>query len=146
MTRHAPEHGTSRRRAEIGAAGVWTLLVALGMFPLVLGMVVDGGTAIGDRVSAKRAAEQAARAGADELSVGAVRSGRDAVDADRAAARARRLLAQSGWKGDVAVSGATVRVTVTGPPTKTKFLTLMGVTSFPVTVTGAATAITGPDG
>lgn len=136
----------TRRRGQDGAAGVWLLLIALGIFPMVLGMVVDGGTAVEDRVSAKRAAEQAARGAADELSVAAVRSGNDVVSAEQAAARARKLLGDAGWTGTVTVRGTTVTVSVTGPPTRTKFLNVVGVTSFPVRVTGTATAITSPDG
>lgn len=99
---HRGRPSRAGRPGQAGAAGVWLLLVALGIFPLVLGMVVDGGTAVEDRVSGKRAAEQAARGAADELSVGAVRSGSDAVSADRAAARAHQLLGDAGWTGTVA--------------------------------------------
>ena len=141
-----PGTGRPRRRGERGAVGVWTLMLASGVFVVLLGLVVDGGTAIDDRLGAKRAAEQAARGAADELAASGVRSQNDAIDAERAAARARELLGESGWTGTVAITGATVRVRVTGPPTTTTFLSAIGVRSFPVDVHGTATGITSPDG
>ncbi|MEO7844371.1 MAG: pilus assembly protein TadG-related protein [Nocardioides sp.] len=126
--------------------GVWTLLMATGLFLVLLGLVVDGGTAINDRLEAKRAAEQAARGAADELSASGVRSQNDTIAVAASAARAQYLLTEAGWTGTVTITGTTVRVRVSGPPTRTRFLAAVGVSSFPVTVHGTATAITGPDG
>ena len=126
---------------ESGFAAVWTILIASGAFLLLLGLVVDGGSVIDARLEAKRAAEQAARAGADELR--GARSGHETVDADAAAARAQDLLRRAGWSGTVHVGGTRVRVEVTGS-SPTTFLGVIGVSSFPVHESGAATAITGP--
>ena len=141
-----PRRQRRRPRDERGVVGVWTLLMATGLFLVLLGLVVDGGTALSDRLEAKRAAEQAARGAADELAFSGVRSGTDAIAAEASTARARQLLAEAGWTGTVAITGTTVRVTVTGPPTRTRFLATVGVESFPVIVHGTAIAITGPDG
>ena len=138
MTRRAP-----RTRAERGMAAVWTLLLAAGAFTLLLGFVVDGGAAIDARLEAKRAAEQAARAGADALSAPGVRSGTSAIDPEGAAVRAHRILQQAGWRGTVAVEGETVRVTANGSE-PTLFLSVIGIGSFAVHETGSATGITQP--
>jgi hypothetical protein len=130
-----------RYRDERGVAAVWTLLSASGVFLLLLGLVYDGGSVIDARLEAKRAAEQAARAGADELR--GARSGNESVDAEAAAARARDILRRAGWSGTVRISGAEVRVTVIGSE-PTTFLSAVGIKSFRVDETGAATAITGP--
>ena len=135
--------GASQQNRERGAVAVWTLLLASGAFTILLGLVVDGGNVVDARLEAKRVAEQAARAGADELSAVAVRSGADNLDAGRARDRARDLAAQSGWQATVEVDGTTVRVTVSGT-THTQFLGVLGIQSFPVKETGAARAVTAP--
>ena len=128
-------------RDEGGIAAVWTLLSAAGIFVLLLGLVYDGGSVIDARLEAKRAAEQAARAGADELR--GARSGNESVDAEAAAARARDILDRAGWSGTVRIEGAVVRVTVAGSE-PTVFLSALGLKTLPVNETGAATAITRP--
>ena len=60
---------------------MWTMIIATTAFVALMALVGGGGELINERVEAKRAAEQAARAGADELSASAVRSGTDQVDA-----------------------------------------------------------------
>jgi Flp pilus assembly protein TadG len=130
-----------RSRDERGVAAVWTLLSAAGVFVLLLGLVFDGGSVIDARLEAKRAAEQAARAGADELR--GARSGVEGVDADAAAARAQEMLRRAGWSGTVHVQGTRVHVTATGAE-PTVFLGVLGIDRLPVGETGTATAVTGP--
>jgi hypothetical protein len=110
-----------------------------------MGLVGGGGELINERVGAKRAAEQAARAGADALSASAVRSGSDQVDAGAAVARARGVLSQSGWSGSVQVQGSRVVVTATGSR-QPQFLSLLGVGAIQISETGSADAISTPDG
>ena len=131
----------TRARDERGVAAVWTLLSAASVFVLLLGLVFDGGNVIDARLEAKRAAEQAARAGADELR--GTRSGVESVDAETAAARAQEILRRAGWSGTVQVRGLQVRVTATGGE-PTVFLGVLGIHRLPVNETGSATAITGP--
>jgi Flp pilus assembly protein TadG len=133
-----------RRRDERGAAA-WTLIITTTAFVALLGLIGGGGELINGRVEAKRAAEQAARAGADELSVAAVRSGTDAVDAGEAIARATGMLHQAGWTGTVRVQGSKVIVTATGTRSP-EFLGLLGVGAIRIHETGSADAISTPDG
>lgn len=138
-----PQLAAPRRRDtdQRGVASVWTVLAASGVFLLLLGLVFDGGSAVDARAEAKRAAEQAARAGADELQ--GVRSHQESVNSHAAQARARQVLAQAGWSGIVTVNGLDVTVTVTDSSDNV-FLGAIGLPSFPVDVTGSATSITGP--
>jgi len=134
-----------RPRDERGAAAVWTLIITTTAFVALLGLVGGGGELINERVEAKRAAEQAARAGADELSASAVRSGTDAVDAGAAIARAQGVLHRAGWTGTVQVQGSKVIVTATGTRNP-QFLGLLGVGAIRISETGSADAISTPDG
>ena len=118
------------------------MLTASGVFLLLLGLVYDGGNAIDARVEARRAAEQAARAAADEMQ--GLRDENEAINLPDAKARATRILTQAGWSGTVTVSGLDVIVTVTGKSENT-FLNVIGIQSFPVEVTGNATSISGPN-
>jgi Flp pilus assembly protein TadG len=144
VTRLAHHSRLRRRRDERGAAA-WTLIITTTAFVALLGLVGGGGELINERVEAKRAAEQAARAGADELSVPAVRSGTDAVDAGDAIARAKGVLNRAGWTGTVRVQGSKVIVTATGTRNP-EFLGLLGVGAIRISETGSADAISTPDG
>lgn len=147
MTAPAPDASsrTVRRRDERGAASAWVLILASTAFVALLGLVGGGGGMINDHIAAKRVAEQAARAGADQLAAAAVRSGHDTEDPSAAIARAHAVLHESGWSGSVVVNGPHVSVTATGtrhPP----LLSLIGVGSIRVHETGSAVAISTPNG
>jgi Flp pilus assembly protein TadG len=129
---------------ERGSASIWAILVIAGAFTVILGLVVDGGRIIDERVAASRAAAQAARAGADALSVASVRNGSDAIDAAAARARAQTYLRAAGVHGTVSVSGDRVTVRVTGE-SKNQILGVIGVASFPIGETESARAITEED-
>lgn len=132
----------SRRGAEHGAAAVWTLLIAGGVFLPLVGVSYDIGNAQTQQIEARRVAEQAARAGADELSGAGLRSGTDVVNADAAAARARTVMTAAGWSGSVQIAGSKVTVTVRGN-SDNKFLG--GIKdSFAITASGSANSIRGP--
>lgn len=134
--------GTAERGDE-GFVTVWTIFAASGIFLLLLGLVYDGGTVVNDRIAAHRAAEQAARAAADQIT--GLRSGAEAVDVPAATRAATRVLAASDWTGDVAVNGLEVTVTVRGR-TPTVFLGAVGIDALTVEEQGTATAVTGPGG
>lgn len=140
---HRP--GRRRARDERGVAAVWTLIITTTAFVALLGLVGGGGELINEKVEAKRAAEQAARAGADVLSAAAVRSGTDHVDPAAAITRAQRVLERAGWTGTVRIQGSRVVVTATGTRTP-RFLGLLGVSAIRVSETGSADAISTPDG
>lgn len=130
------------RGDERGVVSTWTILVASGVFVVLLGLVHDGGNAMNNRIAAHRAAEQAARAAADEMR--GVRDGAEGINQATATARANQILAQAGWTGSVDIQGLNVTVRVTGQ-SKNAFLTVLGFGSFPVDETGTATSITGPN-
>ena len=132
------------KRDERGSASIWAILVIAGAFTVLLGLVVDGGRVIDERVGASRAAAQAARAGADALSVVSVRNGSDAIDTDSARARAQTYLRHAGMDGTVSVAGDRVTVRVTGE-SKNQILGVIGVASFPIDETESARAITEED-
>jgi Flp pilus assembly protein TadG len=109
---------------------------------VLLGLVYDGGSAVDARVEAHRAAEQAARAAADQMQ--GVRDENEAINLSAARTRANQILTQSGWSGTVTVKGLDVTVRVTGKSENT-FLGVIGIKSFPVDVMGTATSISGPN-
>lgn len=74
---------------------VFVVLFSLGVFMLA-GLVLDGGSAIAARQRAADVAEQAARYGADDVEVAALRSGRLRVDEGGACARAAGVVAGAG--------------------------------------------------
>lgn len=99
-------------RGERGSVAPFVAVVALALL-MVAGMAYDGGQVIAAQARARDLAGNAARAGAQEVDLDALRAtGEPALLTDRAAAAARSYLAESGVDGDVAVSGATVTVTV----------------------------------
>ena len=132
----------SRRRDERGVVSTWTILMASGVFLVLLGLVYDGGNAMNNRIAAHRAAEQAARAAADEMR--GVRDGTEGINQATATARANQILAQTGWNGTVTIDQLDVTVRVTGK-SDNAFLNVLGFESFPVDETGTATSITGPN-
>lgn len=117
---------------------VWTVLAASGVFLLLLGLVYDGGSALNDRLAAHRAAEQAARAAADQIA--GIRSGDERIDVAAAHRAAIDVLSAAGWSGDVVIRGLDVTVTV-GGRTETTFLGAVGIDSFEVNENATATAI-----
>lgn len=130
------------RRDERGVISTWTILTASGVFLVLLGLVYDGGNAMNERIEAHRAAEQAARAAADEMR--GVRDGTEGINESTARARANQILRQAGWHGSVRIDGLDVTVRVTGK-SDNAFLGAIGFPSFPVDETGTATSITGPN-
>jgi Flp pilus assembly protein TadG len=125
---------------------------------LFAGLVLDGGLALAAKVRAIGAAQEAARAGAQAIDLGAYRTdGTLRLDPDRAAALARAYLADavisrsdptgtalSGLTVEVVVVGDTVTVTV-GVSEPTQLLGLVGISSIRVSGTGSAHPDRGPD-
>lgn len=92
-----------------GTVSAFVALVAVALFVL-LGLVVDGGRAISARLAADDAAEQAARAGAGQISVAELRAGQVVVDPLAASRAALAALQASGLRGTVTVNGDSVTV------------------------------------
>lgn len=126
---------------ERGTASVWALMLTAGAFTALLGLVVDGGGVIEERLDASRIAGQAARDAADSLSHAAARSGGDRIAVHAATTSAHAYLRRADAQGTVRVAGDTVTVTVTST-SRNQILTVLGVDSFPVRETETAIALT----
>ena len=116
-------------------AFVITLVTA---FLLFAGLVLDGGLALAAKIRALGEAQEAARAGAQEIDLAAYRAdGAVRLAPQEASAAAHTYLTTAGHTGTVAVVGNKVNVTVTiSQPTQ--LLGLVGVGSITVTATGHA--------
>ena len=128
-TRSADERGNVTLTTLVMVA----VLIALG------GLLTDGGERIAAVSETKRVAEQAARAGANELDTDSLRTGGFNVDAASAARRAQAYIASQGLTGTVNIDGGAVTVRVS-KPTSPVILSAFGVGG--VTVHGEATSRT----
>jgi Flp pilus assembly protein TadG len=119
-----------------GSVSAFLACLGVGLF-VVVGLVVDGGRALAARRSVIDVAEEAARTGADQLSVDALRRGVYVVDPVSAAQAVEDALLAAGVEGTASVSGDTVTVSVrTAVPT-----TILGIVGLKaISVSGAATA------
>ena len=132
----------SRLAGDDGAIAAFVAIVAVALL-MVAGLVYDGGQVIQAHVRAQDLAGNAARVGAQEVGLDALRStGQPFVDASLAEASALAYLKAQGHGGTVSVDGArvTVSVTITQPM---KILPLPPRT---VTATASATAMLGVTG
>lgn len=133
-------------RGEVGSLAAFMAVLATGLFVLV-GLVVDGGRAMTAKRQAMDVAEQAARVGADQLSMDALRAGSIVVDPARASSAVTRYLASAGESGTVAIAGDNVTVSISGSASTT-ILRMIGIGSLPVSATASATdlhGVTTPD-
>lgn len=131
-----------RERNEEGAISIFAAMVMAFTFVGLVGLVWDGGTLLNTREAFDRAAGQAARAGAAQLSDSGVRDGTYAVAAQQAINSANNYLAAAGLHGTVAVNGQVVTVTVLGTVTP-KFLGSFGMPDIAVSETESAQGIQG---
>ena len=123
-------------------AFVTVVTVALIFFA---GLVVDGGRLLGAKRRANNRAEQAARAGAQALSVESIRSsGAQVLDEEEAIAAANAFLNRVGDRGTVSVAGDSVTVTV-DMLTSMLILVAAGLADRTVTGTGTARNVRGLD-
>jgi len=112
-------------------------VVGLAMsFMVVAGLAVDGGRIVSARVSAADHAENAARVGAQQVTL--IRLGWRVLDPARARQASMDYLAFHGVSGtvDVGINSVTVRVVVTQPTT---LLRLVGIPSRSVSASRTAT-------
>jgi Flp pilus assembly protein TadG len=104
----------------------------------VAGLVLDGGQLLAERRQLRDLANGAARAGAQAVSVDALRgTGRAMIDHAAAEAAASAFLAEAGEDGEVTVEGNVVRVVVRGD-VELLLLQLVGVDRREVTGRGEA--------
>lgn len=105
---------------------------------LFAGLVLDGGLALSAKTRAIGHAQEAARAGVQELDLSAYRAtGEFRLDPIAAHAAARRYLTTVDATGTVTVTGNTVAVTVTSQ-VPTQLLGLVGISEITVTGHGRA--------
>jgi Flp pilus assembly protein TadG len=129
--------------------GSITLYLALIVFGLLMmaGLVIDGGAALAARARAVDVSEQAARAGADALSQGSLRTAEPSeleADPRQARAAANRVLAAADATGDVRVTGSTVTVTAR-VACRAAVLSAAGVDDLSQSQTSTAFALYGTD-
>ncbi|MFD6923683.1 TadE/TadG family type IV pilus assembly protein [Streptomyces sp. NPDC059944] len=115
---------------------------------LFIGLVIDGGLALDAQSDADYIAQEAARAGAQQIDPAQAITGEALVlDPDAAAEAARTFLTQQGLDGDVAVDGDGQGLTVTVHDTyHPYFASLIGVSTMPITGDGTATLVHQPGG
>jgi Flp pilus assembly protein TadG len=126
---------------QAGSLTAFLAVFCLALFVLI-GLVVDAGRAIAERAAVMTDAQQAARAGAGVLSVGALRSGEIDVDPAGAVRAASAYLASVGQVGTTSVTGQTVTVHVTAD-LPTVILGVVGVNRMVVSVTASALNVHG---
>lgn len=98
---------------ETGSISAFVAVVAFALV-MVAGMAYDGGQVISAHNAARNDAEQAARAGAQQIDLTHLRKTNEPrLDTAKAESAALDYLAQSGATGTVAVADASVTVTVT---------------------------------
>ena len=134
------------RREETGSTSVFAICVAA-VLMLLAGLCVDGGRVLNARATLTDTAEQAARAGAQKVQLGGLRPS-GAVTRDPAAARAAATtyLASTGSAGAASASVTTTGDTVTVTAEEdvpTFMLSLVGMSTVHITVTGSAEAESG---
>jgi Flp pilus assembly protein TadG len=140
MTCPAPSRRQGLHRLREDQDGRVTAFVVIIVTAILLfaGLVLDGGLALAAKVRALGEAQEAARAGAQEIDLAAYRAdGTLRLAPQQASAAARNYLAAAGHTGTVSVAGNTVNVTVTVSQS-THLLRLVGLGSITVTGTGQA--------
>jgi hypothetical protein len=130
-------------RDDRGSLTLFAVVLALGLLAMT-GLVVDGGANLTAQRRANHLAEQAARAGAQAVDVGALRAGGSPVLTARAAtSAAHAYLAAAGQRaGQVVVHGDSIEVTVTRSQ-PTAILGLLGIHQLTVTGQGSAQLLIG---
>jgi hypothetical protein len=132
-----------RSRADRGSAPIWAIGLVV-VVALLAGAVLDGGNAMAARVRALDIAQQAARSGANQLDLAALRNqGLVRLDPAAAQAAAERFLAQAGASGTATATTTHVSVTVTRAQ-PTLLLQAVGVGAISVKATATAVPATGP--
>ncbi|WP_239312240.1 pilus assembly protein TadG-related protein [Frankia sp. Cj3] len=114
------------------------VVVVAAAFVMFGGLILDAGGALADKTSAMGVAQEAARAGAQQLDLTAFRStGAVRLLPDQAVTAARAYLTQAGANGTATVVDNTVTVTVTVTH-HNQLLGIVGLDTLIVTGTGSA--------
>jgi Flp pilus assembly protein TadG len=126
----------TRDRGSEGSLTVFVAVLAVALFAIA-GLAVDGGRALAAREQASAEAEQAARAGAQAVSVSALRQGRVVLDPAVAVADADAYLHQIGAHGSATATATMVTVTVDAG-VQTTILGVIGIRRLAVRATASA--------
>jgi hypothetical protein len=129
------------KSSESGSLSAFMAVFCLALFVLI-GLVVDAGRAISFRSAALAEAQQAARAGAGQLSVGALRSGQVEIDPADAIEAADAYLASVGAPGTTSIVGQTVTVHIAADE-PTVILGIIGINRIVVSVSASAINVHG---
>jgi Flp pilus assembly protein TadG len=130
---------------ESGSLTVFVAVMSLALF-VMIGLVVDGGSALAADRSAYSVAEQAARAGAGQISVSQLRSkGVVALNNSKAVSAAVSYAAAAGLPATAYVSGNTVVVDISYSR-PTAIISLIGIDSLRITATASAQNVEGAGG
>ncbi len=130
---------------ESGSLTVFVAVISLALF-IMVGLVVDGGSALAADRSAYSAAEQAARAGAGQISVSQLRSkGVVVLNDSRAVSAALSYATAAGFPATAYVSGNTVIVHISYYK-PTAIISLIGIDSLHITATASAQNVEGSGG
>lgn len=145
----APTRARTAKPAEGGQVTPFVVIMVTALL-MVAGLVLDGGLALAAKVQAIDEAQEAARAGAQQLDLAVYRdTGQVVLVPDRAAAAARAYLAATSNPdapaATVTVTGDRVAVTVVRRQ-RTQLLSVIGTGSLTVTGHGEALAAHGIDG
>jgi hypothetical protein len=133
-----------RKRDEAGVLTAFVAVLAVALLAIV-GLAVDCGRAISAQVLAADEAGQAARVGAAQLSLNALRDGRLEINEAHAVQMAEQYMELAGHPGTASVHGGivTVRVEEAMPTT---ILGIVGVQSIEVSATASASDVSGVTG
>ncbi len=129
------------RGPQEGSISAFVVLMLMVVFVL-MGLVVDGGTALSAQQAASDEAEQAARAGAGALSVSALRAGVVQLDQQEAVTRAEDFTVAAGHPGTATVSSGTVTVRI-HYSIHTQILGLVRIDTLPVSASASAVNVQG---
>lgn len=129
------------RRSECGIVSAFVAVAATALF-VVAGFTVDVGRAIAVQRLAANEAQQAARAGADQISIQSLRQGHVVIDVPAATRAAESFMAGSGYPGVARVDGEEVfaKVVIAMP---TSALGIVGVNTITVSATESASDLVG---
>jgi hypothetical protein len=125
-----------------GTANALIIVAMTGVMILAAGLAFDGSRVLAARREAVDVANQAARAGAQAVSVGQLRAGGVGVDPAAAVTAAERFLAETSHQGSASVVSGDVVVTVSIDVSLT-LLATAGISATTVTGRGAAHIVRG---
>ena len=126
---------------EHGSLSAFVVLLLVAVFAL-MGLVLDGGSALAAQQAASDEAQQAARAGAGALSVDALRSGSVELNDQAAVAAAEAFTVASGHPGSATASSGVVNVQI-HYRLPTVILGVIGIQSLQVSASASAVDVQG---